>query len=145
MDALTQWLIRHAARRAPCLSARLEEEWLADLAFRPSAASRMRFALGCCWATMMIINDESRTWAPASSPEVAMKGFIAPPDRNFTYVSLRSGTLFLIVGLHAAVFGGLITTLSHARGVSTPTSLDAYQLRAVPREMQIHTVPDRGF
>jgi hypothetical protein len=112
----TQWLIHHAARRTPpCLSARLEEEWLADLESRASAASRLRFAVGCCWATITIVNDHSRSRTAAPSAAPATKGFITLADGNFGYVSLRSGTLFLILGLQAAVFCALIATLSHAR------------------------------
>jgi hypothetical protein len=112
----TQWLIHHAARRTPpCLSARLEEEWLADLESRASAASRLRFAVGCCWATITIVNGHSRSRTAAPSAAPATKGFITLADGNFGYVSLRSGTLFLILGLQAAVFCGLIATLSHAR------------------------------
>jgi TonB family protein len=40
-----------------------------------------------------------------------------------SYFSLRSGTLFLIAGLHAALFYGLITTLSHTRQSATPPDL----------------------
>ena len=131
----TQWLIHHAARRTPpCLSARLEEEWLADLESRASAASRLRFAVGCCWATIIIVNDHSRGRAVAPSPAPATKGFITLADGNFGYFSLRSGTLFLILGLQAAVFCGLIATLSHARGqVTTPRDIGmTADIRAVP-------------
>jgi hypothetical protein len=120
-DGVADWLIRHAAHQAPeCLSSRLEEEWLADLESRSSALSRLHFAVGCCWATMVIVNDNPRNRVPAPSPVVAARGFIKLADRNFGYVSLRSGTLFLIVGLHAALFSGLITTLSHTGGLATP-------------------------
>jgi TonB family protein len=48
-------LIRYAAgRMPPGLAERLEEEWLADLAVQHGALSRMRFALGCCWAKEVI-------------------------------------------------------------------------------------------
>ncbi len=61
-EGVSQWLIHHAARRAPeCLSSRLEEEWLADLESRSSALLRLRLALGCCWATMVIVNETSAT------------------------------------------------------------------------------------
>jgi hypothetical protein len=119
LDDVTHWLIRHAARRAPeCLSSRLEEEWLADSESRCSALSRLRFAVGCCWATVMIVHEFPRSAVPAAIPAAAARGFITVADRNFGYFSLRSGTLFLIVGLHAAVFCGLITTLSHTRGLA---------------------------
>ena len=105
LDGLTHWLIHHAARRAPeCLSARLEEEWLADSECRSSALSRLLFAVGCCWATIVIVNDYPRCRVPAANPVVAARGFITLADRNFGYFSLRSGTLFLILGLHAALF-----------------------------------------
>ena len=116
LDRVTHWMIRQAAALAPeCLSSRLEEEWLADSEFRSSTLSRVRFALGCCWATVVIVNDYSRDRDPAMSP-VAAGGFGTFTDRNFSYVSLRSGTLFLIVGIYAALFCGVTTTLLHTRG-----------------------------
>jgi len=139
-EVATHWLIHQAARRAPeCLSSRLEEEWLADLESRSSALSRLRLALGCCWATVVIVNDYSRTRVPAASPVVAARGYIALADRNFGYFSLRSGTLFLILGLHAALFCGLITTLSHTRGLATQPNLPNQVLNPVPIEITVLT------
>ena len=55
VDEVVRSLIQHAAHRAPpALSQRLEEEWLADLAARRGAIPRLRFALGCSWATRVI-------------------------------------------------------------------------------------------
>ena len=117
LDRVTHWLIHQAARRAPeCLCSRLEEEWLADSEYRSSALARLRFAVGCCWATVVIVHDFPRSAVPAAIPAATARGFVSVADRNFGYFSLRSGTLFLIVGLHAAVFCGLITTFSHTRG-----------------------------
>jgi hypothetical protein len=130
--AVAHWLIQHAARRAPeCLSSRLEEEWLADLKYRVTAVSRLRLALGCCWATMVIVNEYSRNRVPAASPSVAARGYVTRVDRNFGYFSLRSGTLFLILGLHAALFCGLVTTLS------TQTNLSKQVLHPVPIEITV--------
>jgi hypothetical protein len=138
LNGVTQWLIHHAARRAPeCLSSRLEEEWLADSVSRSSALSRLRFAMGCCWAAMVIVNDFPQGHVPAVSPVVAARGFITLPDRNSGYFSLRSGTLFLIVGIHAALFGGLITTLSHTGGLATPPNLRNHVLSLAPSEIEI--------
>src|SRR5262249_51408861 len=54
-DGLAHWLVQRAARSAPpVLSERLEEEWLADMHSRQSAISRLRLAIGCCWATRVI-------------------------------------------------------------------------------------------
>src|ERR1700733_2865426 len=59
-DRVSQWLVHRAASATPrALAARLEEEWLADIATRPSVFSRLRFALGCCWATMVIAHELS--------------------------------------------------------------------------------------
>jgi len=142
LNGVTHWLIHHAARRAPdSLSSRLEEEWLADLESRSSAVSRLRLAVGCCWATMVIISEYPRSRVPAVSSAVAARGFIALADRNFGYFSLRSGTLFLIAGLHAALFYGLITTLSHTRAAPTPPILQNQALKPVPREPLLLPLP----
>jgi protein TonB len=55
-------------------------------------------------------------------------------DRKFGYFSLRSGTLFLVAGLHAALFYGLITTLSHTRSSATPPDLQNQVVKPVPPE-----------
>jgi hypothetical protein len=123
LNGVTQWLIHHAALRAPsCLSSRLEEEWLADSESRSSVLSSMRFALGCYWAATVIVNDFPRSHVPAVSPMAAARAFIPLADSNSGYFSLRPGTLFLIVGIHAALFCGLITTFSHTPGLSTPAT-----------------------
>jgi hypothetical protein len=106
---MSTWLIHCAALRAPRrLSSRLEEEWRADLESRRSALSRLRFALGCCWATVVIVREFPQAAGAMPSALIATRGFIAPDGKNFAYASLRSSTLFLIVWLHVAVFSGLI-------------------------------------
>jgi hypothetical protein len=118
---VTQWVIHCAAGRAPeYLSSRLEEEWLADSECRSTALSRLRFAVGCCWATVVIAHEFQRAAVPAAISAPAARGFVSVADRNIGYFSLRSGTLFLIVGIHAAVFCGLVTMLSHSHGLVTP-------------------------
>jgi TonB family protein len=135
LPGVTHWLIHHAAHRAPdSLCSRLEEEWLADLECRSSALSRLRFAAGCCWATVLIAHEYSRSRVPAASSHVSAGGFVTLADRNFGYFSLRSATLFLIAGLHAALFYGLITTLGHTRGTLPPFILENQALKDVPRQ-----------
>ena len=121
LDRVTRWLIHQAAHRAPeCLSSRLEEEWLADSESRSSALARLRFAMGCCWATVLIVHDFPRSPVPvavpaaipAVVPAATAREFVSVADRNFGYYSLNSGTLFLIMGLHAAVFCGLVASVS---------------------------------
>jgi len=78
LQGVSRWLIHHAARRVPeSLSSRLEEEWLADLECRSSALSRLGLALGCWWATMVIVNEYSRARVPVPSPVLA-QGDISP-------------------------------------------------------------------
>jgi TonB family protein len=135
ISSVTHWLIHQAAHRTPeALSSRLEEEWLADLASRSAALSRLRFAIGCCWATLVIANDYPRNRVAAASPVAPAGGFVTLVDRNFGYFSLRSATLFLIAGLHAALFFGLITTLSHTRSAIAPPNLQNRDVAAVPPE-----------
>jgi TonB family protein len=120
-NGVTHWLIHHAAHRAPdSLSPRLEEEWLADLESRSSALSRLRFATGCCWASLVIAHESARNRVPAASASVSTGGVVTLTERNFSYFSLRSATLFLIAGLHAALFYGMITTLGNTRGPKPP-------------------------
>ena len=130
---MSHWLIHHAAHRAPeTLSSRLEEEWLADLESRSSALSRLRLAAGCCWATWVIVHEPSRGRVAAASASVSAGGLVTLADRNFGYFSLRSATLFLIAGLHAALFYGLVTTLSHTRGSTIPPDLQNTVVDPVP-------------
>jgi hypothetical protein len=60
---------------------------------------------------------------------------MARADGSFGYLSLCSGTLFLILGLHAALFGGLITTLTHTRGLAV--------MNPAPSEIEITALPGR--
>jgi TonB family protein len=83
---------------------------------------------------MVIANDYSRTRVPAASSAAVARGFVTLADRNFGYFSLRSATLFLIAGLHAALFYGLITTLSHTRASATPSNLQNSVVKPVPPE-----------
>jgi hypothetical protein len=138
LERVIHWLIHYAASRAPeCLSSRLEEEWLADLEYRSSALSRVGLALGCCWATMLIVNEHSRIGVPATSHVVAARGYIPRADRNFGYFSLRSGTLFLILGLHAAIFCGLITTIPRTGEMRPKPDLPDLVRDSVPIEATI--------
>jgi TonB family protein len=134
-NGLTHWLIHQAAHRAPeALSPRLEEEWLADLESRSAAVSRLRFAMGCCWATLVIANDYPRNRVAAASAAAPTSGLVTLIERNFGYFSLRSATLFLIAGLHAAIFFGLIVSLSHTRAATAPPNLQNSAPIPLPRE-----------
>jgi hypothetical protein len=51
----TAWVVQRAANLAPeAICHRLEEEWLADLSAQANPLLRLRFALGCCWAALVM-------------------------------------------------------------------------------------------
>jgi TonB family protein len=133
LNGMALWLIHQAARRAPAsLSLRLEEEWLADLESRSTPLSRLRFAVGCCWATGVIVRDHPRDRVAAASAAASTTANIALADRDFGYLSLRSATLFLIAGLHAAILYGLISSLAHTQRAPTPPNLQNQVVDRVP-------------
>ncbi len=134
---MSHWLIRRAAQSVPeSLSQRLEEEWLADLAARPSSLSRLRLAVGCCWATRVIVHEHQPLSVAVAGPVVGARLMNAYAQHNVGQFSRRSSTLFLVVLLHAALFYGLVTTLSHTHGGVIPTPLQN-QLVKTPRLPQL--------
>lgn len=101
------WIIRQAARGTPPgLAERLEEEWLADLAVQSSVLTRLCFALGCCWAALVIARDQGVPLG-LSGKELALG------------LPRRTGALLLVVCVHL----GAIYLLSV--GLTFPRSADA--------------------
>ena len=120
---LDHWLIRRAARAAPAvLAARLEEEWLADLAARPSYFSRLRFAIGCCWATRVIAFENRPARVSVLSAAAGARGVIALPNA-LAHLSRRSSTFILVAALHGALFYLVVTTVTRTHHEVTPPPL----------------------
>jgi hypothetical protein len=86
---------------------------------------------------VVIATEFSSIRVPAATPVVTAKGYLALADRKFGYFSLHSGTLFLILGLHAALFCGLVTTLSHTGGLAAQAHLPDQLLKPVPIEIAV--------
>lgn len=108
VDGIAHRLIHRAASRAPgSLSERLEEEWLADLSAQRGPIARMRFALGCCWATNVIAHEHVVAAMPATSSPMGQGQFIRQPQDDFPLLSGRTITFVLVASLHAAVLYGL--------------------------------------
>ena len=141
---LHHWLIRNAARGAPvALAARLEEEWLADLAARPGYFSRLRFALGCCWATQVITFENRPARGSVVSATVGARGIIALPDA-FARVSRRSSTFVLVLSLHAALFYLVVTTVTRTHHEATAPPLQNQVLNiSRPVEPKMDEQPKR--
>ena len=105
-------LIRYAARQAPpSLSARLEEEWLADLTARQGTIARLRFALGCCWATR-VIALELATAAGAAAGSSAGKTAALFTGAGPSILSRRTTVFVLIGALHTLVILGLASGIT---------------------------------
>jgi protein TonB len=110
-ERLARWLIQRAARSSPpSLAPRLEEEWLADLGAQQRGLSRLRFAIGCCWATQVIAHEHLAMSAPAaSSAGHGSTATLAPADPLL--FSRRTTVFFLIVSVHALVIYGFANGL----------------------------------
>jgi TonB family protein len=123
-------LIEHAACKAPpALSARLAEEWLADLPARRGAIARVRFALGCCWASRVIANElGAALGATAASTTVRTTALYTSTGPAFD--SRRSAVSFLIVSLHVLVIYGLAAGMARTVLETTP---DRMQVSLTPK------------
>ncbi len=134
--ALTYWMIRQAARRAPPdLSERLEEEWRADVAVRSSAIAQLRFALGCCWATSVIAREFGPASIPVTGVPIGPKLTIGYARDESGILARRSITFFLVAGLHIVLFYALMTGLSFQIIKVMPTSFQARILQLPPEHV----------
>ena len=122
-------LIEHAACKAPpALSARLAEEWLADLPARRGAIARLRFAIGCCWASKVIAHElGAALGATAGSTTVRTAALYTSTGPSFD--SRRSAVSFLIVSLHVLVIYGLAAGMARTA------------LEIVPGRLQVSLTP----
>lgn len=112
MDGLTHRLIHRAAQHAPgVLCERLEEEWLADLSEQRGCIARLRFALGCCWATLAIAREHAATLLPATSSPLGLKSCIRYSEDDSSFFTDRGIAIVLVASLHAAVFCGFAVGL----------------------------------
>lgn len=112
LGSFTSRLIHFGARNAPpSLSERLEEEWLADLGARSTPLSRLRFALGCCWASRVIAHElatTARTAASAAGP----KSVTLYAQGDPSLLSPRAAVFLLILCLHALIIYALAAGLA---------------------------------
>lgn len=140
---VSHWLIRRAAHRAPeSLSQRLEEEWLADMEERRTPLSQLRFAVGCCWATRVIAYERQPSRVAASAAVIEAKGVLGIAQNHVGNFSRRSGTLFLVASLHAALIYGLITALVYQPNIKVPHDLENRQLTNPTVRERLPTFPE---
>jgi protein TonB len=141
---LSGWLIRHAARTAPEeLAARLEEEWLSDLDARSSPISRLRFALGCAWATRIIVQDHSIVPVPVGASAWAGRAAAGWARGHRGPGTRRTTTFGMVAILHVGVFYALMTGLSNPAAKTTTQPLQNQILDpARPRPLPLLAPPD---
>jgi TonB family protein len=122
-------LVRRAARMTPSsLSARLEEEWLADMHERTSTRSRLRFAAGCYWAGLAIgLEHRPASVLVASAAHGNATVIVEPPN----WFSSRAMTFGLVFSLHAAIFCALM--MMAGTKYSKPQEPPAIQPRVIDR------------
>jgi TonB family protein len=131
VDGFAHCLIHRAARRAPePLPERLEEEWLADFAERRGGLSRLRFAVGCCWATGVIAREQGVAALAATSSPLG-HGYLVG-DGGSPLFSRRAATFLLVAGLHAAVLYGLAIGLSSRFNKVSTGPLEAREIKSPP-------------
>jgi TonB family protein len=112
VDGFARSLIQHAARNAPAsLSERLEEEWLADFEERSGPLARLRFGVGCCWATRVIAHEYLEPKVAAAGSTTGSKVMTAYAQHDFSFLSRRTTAFVLIIGLHAVIIYGFATGL----------------------------------
>jgi TonB family protein len=124
VDRIAASLIRCAARRAPDpWPERLEEEWLADLPERRGRLSRLRFAIGCCWATSVIAFEHGLATVPATGAAVAHGTLAGHAHGGPPLFPRRTLTFLLVACLHAVVLYGLVMGVTSQIKVVIPAPL----------------------
>lgn len=135
---LSERLVRHAAASAPpTLRERLEEEWLADLRARSGLGSKLRFALGCHWASRVIaIEQPELALATAGHGRMELASRTPP-----SWLRRPASSLLLVVGLHAALFYVAWSSLALVRHTEPPGPL---QNTDIPQPAKEPFRPDEG-
>lgn len=137
LNRLACTCIEHAARSAPSsLSARLEEEWLAELAARTNTISRLSFATGCYWAGKIIARQG---WAGSPATPAAVyngRALALRLEIHSRLASRRAAVFFLIFAVHAVLIYALLTGLGIRVGTLIPGALEismSQQVRPLPQ------------
>ena len=141
VDGIALSLVQHAARRAPAsLAERLEEEWLADFAERRGQLARLRFGVGCVWATNVIAHEYLEpkvAAATAGGGTVATSTHHQGPD--FSFVSGRTLAVLGIIGLHGLIVYAFATGMVHK--VATMIDPPVTMIPDVPRKFDPPPLP----
>lgn len=144
--AAARYLVRCAARKAPPgLATRLEEEWLADLMTRRGALARVRFGLGCCWATRVIAREFGSAAVAAGSSASGQRLLVAYGGLDFSRFSRRTVALIVIVCLHVAVFYVYLTDFARPAAPISPRDITGEFLYQPPDVARPVPLPAPSF
>jgi hypothetical protein len=134
VDGIVRRLIRRAARRAPALlSDRLEEEWLADLAEQPGQLARLRFGIGCCWATNVIAREHAAVAPIPAAVSAQTPGVVHFSSGDSPFFTGRTMTFVLVATLHLAVLYGLAIGLTQHFTKPIAVPFEAREIAPPPR------------
>jgi TonB family protein len=134
VDGIVNRLIRRAARHAPALLRdRLEEEWLADLAERRGPLARLRFGIGCCWATNVIAREHAAVAPLAAAVSPQTRGVIHFSSGDSPFFTGRTITFVLVATLHLAVLYGLAIGLTQHFTKPIAVPFEAREIAPPPR------------
>jgi TonB family protein len=98
---------------------------------RSSALSRLRFAIGCCWATRVIAYEYQPLTVPVAGSALGAKFLSACAQRKFGFISHRSSNFGLVLLLHAAVLYALMSQFRPLHVAPVPPPL---QNRYLPQD-----------
>jgi TonB family protein len=142
VDGFARSLIQHAARNAPpSLSERLAEEWLADYAERRGPIARLRFGIGCCWATRVIAHEFSAPKVLAAASATGNKVMNAYAQHDYSLFSRRTLAFLLIVGVHGVLILVLANGLTHKLIEVIPPNIQAGWLPEVTSHQPLPPLP----
>ena len=127
---LSAWLVRSAARHTPVtLAPRLEEEWLADLAVQSGMLARVRFALGCWWATQVIAHNPAAYGVTAAGIAGGHGAIAALSPGEASPPSQRSTIIFAVLCLHVAAISAFMYGIKNPPRLPDPKPIDAWEIK----------------
>ena len=106
-DLAYRLILRAARSTLPTLAARLEEEWLADLATRADTLARLRLAVGCWWATGVITRDCAMPQVAVSGIGGGVRALLDGAHQGFPQLSRRTLAFLAIAGVHLLLIYGI--------------------------------------
>lgn len=134
-SSLACYLVGRAARKAPPgLAARLEEEWQADLMARRGAFARIRFGLGCCWATRVIAREFGVAAATAGAAASSHSLLVGYGGHDLSGFSRRTTAIIAIVCLHAGIFYVYVSDFGPKSVVKSPDPMTLVYNKTITRD-----------